>query len=326
MIKWGILATGSIANKFVSTVQGMKDEVSVIACASRNEARAKEFADQYGIPKAYGSYEELVQDDEVDVVYICTPNNLHYENMKLCIEAGKSVLCEKPFTTNQNEAQEIFQLAKEKGVFVMEAFWITMLPLHKKLQQLLADGVIGEVRHVRAEYGFIAKGERRERKLDTSLAGGALLDIGIYNIGFASMVFGYEPARMLTSVHMNEFGTDDFETMIFEYSNGRTASLTSTIGMDIPTEGVIYGTEGKIVFPDYQKAERLIIERFDGTKEEIVMPFEVSGFEYQVREVADCIREGKITSGVQTPEKTLAVLKIMDGCRNQWNLQFGCEK
>lgn len=322
MIRWGILATGNIANKFVQTIQGIPDEAKVIACASRSKEKARMFAEQYSIAKHYGSYEELVEDEEVDAIYICTPNHLHFENMKLCIEAGKSVLCEKPFTTNADEAREIFALAKEKGVFVMEAFWITMLPLHQKLQHLLEEGVIGDVRHLRAEYGFIANGARRERKFDPSLAGGALLDIGIYNIGFASMVFGYEPSKLLSTVHMNEYGTDDFETMILEYEDGKTASLTSTIGMAIPTEGVIYGSKGKITLPDYQKAERMLIELYDGTKEEIHMPFEVNGFEYQVREVARCIQTGEITSSIQTPEKTVAVMEIMDTCRKQWNLDF----
>ncbi len=326
MTKWGILATGTIAHKFAQTIKGMGEEATVIACASRNEEKAKCFAKEYNIPKYYGSYEALVQDKEVDAIYICTPNNFHYENMKMCIEAGKAVLCEKPFTVNKKEAEEIFALAKEKKVFVMEAFWVKLLPLYKELHQLIETGSIGEVRHLRAEYGFIATGARKDRKFDSSLAGGALLDIGIYNIGFASMVMGYYPKKIVSSMQKNAYGTDEFETMILEYEGGRTASLTSTIGMAIPTQGVIYGTEGKIILPDYQKAECLIVERYDGEKQEIIRPFEVTGFEYQMREVAKCLKEGKLNSSIQTPENTLAVMQIMDDLRKSWELRFDCEK
>lgn len=325
MVRWGIIATGSIANKFAKTVSLMGEEAKVIACASRSVERAKEFADQYGIEKYYGSYEELVQEEEVDAVYISTPNNYHFENMKMCIEAGKAVLCEKPFTTNAEEAKEIFALAREKGVFVMEAFWVKMMPLNLKLQELLKENVIGQVKHVRAEFGFVPDEKRRERKLDSSLAGGALLDIGIYNLGFAGLVFGLEPKNILSSVSKNEFGTDEYETLVLEYGNGKTASLTSAIGMAMPTEGVIYGTEGKIYFPNYQLAEKLRIERYDGTSEEIAIPFEINGFEYQIREVAKGIKENQVESNLHPHKDTLAMMDLMDRIRSSWDMVFTCE-
>ena len=325
MIRWGIMATGTIANKFATTINQMTGEARLIACASRDKKRAEEFASLYHIPKAYGSYEELVKDEEIDVIYISTPNNYHFENMKLCIEAGKAVLCEKPFTMNEEQAAEIFALAKEKGVFVMEAFWTKFLPGHQKLLEVLSKNTIGEVRHLRAQFGFIAQGERKNRKFDSSLAGGALLDIGIYNIGFACMVFGYEPTRIVSDVHMNEWNTDDYEMIHMEFGQGKTVSLLSTIGMSLPTEGVLLGTEGVIRFPDYQKAEYFTVERYDGRKEEIKLPFEVSGFEYQIREVNTCIAQGKQASEIQSPEHTRAVLQIMDRLRDEWNLVFDCE-
>ena len=325
MVKWGIIATGTIANNFAKTVNQMGEEAKVIACASRNVKRAKEFAEQYGIEKYYGSYEELVQDEEVDAVYISTPNNYHLENMKMCIEAGKAVLCEKPFTTNAKEAKEIFDLARKKGVFVMEAFWVKVLPLHLKLQELLKENVIGQVKHVRAEFGFVADEKRRARKLDSSLAGGALLDIGIYNLGFAGLVFGLEPKNILSSVSMSEFGTDEYETLVLEYENGKTASLTSSIGMAMPTEGVIYGTEGKIYFPNYKLAEKLRIERYDGTSQEIVMPFDINGYEYEIREVAKGIKNNQVESQLHPHKDTLAMMELLDRIRSSWNMVFTCE-
>ena len=322
MIRWGIMATGNIAHKFATTIVQMGNEAQIVACGSSNMEHAAAFAKEFHIEKYYGTYEELVQDEDVDVIYIATPNTMHVENMKMCIEAGKNVLCEKPFTTNADDAREIFRLAKEKKVFVMEAFWISMLPIHKKIAELVNSGVIGEVQHIRAEYGFPVSVERRARKFKRELGGGALLDIGIYNIGFVAMTLGYKPTHIKSSVHMNEFGTDDFETMIFEYDNGKTATMTVSIGMKINKEGCIYGTKGCIYLPDFQKADKMSIEYHDGTSEEIDMPMEINGFEYQIRETMKCIENGNSTSDIQTPDNTIAVLEIMDSLRKQWQLEF----
>lgn len=318
MIRWGVLATGTIAHKFAATIMNMGNETQIVACASRNIEHAKSFAQEFSIPKYYDSYEALIQDKEVDVVYIATPNSLHLENMKMCIEAGKHVLCEKPLTTNADDAKEVFALAKEKGVFLMEAFWISMLPMHLKIVQMISDGMIGEVRHIRADYGYTVQGQRKLRKFDASLGGGALLDVGIYNIGFVSMIFGYHPVDIQSKVHISEFGTDDFETMIFEYESGATAALSVSIGLKLGKEGVIYGTKGSIRLPDFQMAQKIVVDSYDGTTEEIDMPFEINGFEYQVREVIKCIENGKISSSIQTPENTIAVMEIMDALRMQW--------
>lgn len=318
MVRWGILATGTIAHKFAQTIIHMDDDTQLVACGSRDIEKSKAFAEEYSIPKYYGSYEDLIQDKEVDAIYIATPNSMHLENIKMCIEAGKHVLCEKPITTNAKDAMEVFALAKEKGIFLMEAFWISMLPMHLKISQLIAEGTIGEVRHIRADYGFTVQGARRARKFDASLGGGALLDIGIYNIGFVAMILGFKPVKLQTTVHMNEFGTDDFETIIFEYDNGATATMAVSIGMKMEKEGVIYGTKGSIRLPDFQKAEHMKIELYDGTTQDIQMPFEINGFEYQVREMIECIDRGQVSSSIQTPENSIRVMELMDLIRDQW--------
>jgi len=318
MIRWGILATGTIARKFAKTINSMDNETQLVACGSRNIEHAKAFAQEFSIPKYYDSYEALVQDEDVDAIYIATPNNLHFENMKMCIAAGKHILCEKPLTTNAKDAKEIFRLAEEKGVFLMEAFWISMLPMHLKIAQIIADGVIGEVKHIRADFGFTVQGERKNRKLDASLGGGALLDIGIYNIGFVAMTLGYQPITIQSSVHMNELGTDDFETMIFEYENGATASMSVSIGMKIEKAGAIYGTKGSILLPDFQQAEKMYVDFYNGTVEEINMPVDINGFEYQIREAIKCIEDKKTSSSIQTPQNSIAVMEIMDSIREQW--------
>lgn len=326
MLKWGIMSTGTIAKKFATTVNQMKDEAQLIAVGSRSQASAQGFADEFSIPKAYPTYEALVADPQIDAIYVCTPNNLHFENVKLCLKAGKHVLCEKPFTTSAAEAEELFALAKGKGLFLMEAFWIKHFPLHKELKQMLADGVIGTVKHLRAEFGFIANGSRRTRKLDLALGGGALLDIGIYNIGFACMVLGYHPLKIQSAVRFNEMGSDELNTMILEFEGGATANLMSTIGMAFPTEGLIYGSLGTIRLPNYQLAETMTVNLYDGTSYVVERPFEINGFEYQIRETANCIAQGKTSSSVVTPEDTIAVLKIMDQIRETWGMKFDSEK
>ncbi len=326
MIQWGILATGTIAHKFAKTLLSMDKEAALVACASRKLEKAEEFAKQYQIPRYYGSYEELAGAPEVDVIYIATPNSMHYENIKMCIEAGKHVLCEKPMTLNAKEAKELFELAKQKNIFLMEGFWIQLLPLYDTVKKILQAGEIGEIQHLSAAYGFIAQGARKARKFEYELGGGALLDIGVYVIGFTSMILGYYPEKMKSFVKINEVGTDEFENVILQYSQGKTASLAISIGINMPKEAVIYGTNGRMRFDDFQNAQKVTIEFNDGMSRVIESPFEINGFEYQIREAISCIESGKYCSDIQTPEKTVAVLEVMDSLRYDWGMKWESEK
>lgn len=229
-MNWAILATGTIAAKFAETVNGMKGEDRLAACGSRSREKAEAFGKKYGIPRTYGSYEELLRDEEVDAVYVATPNNMHYENCMACLEAGKHVLCEKPFTTNVKEGERLFAAAEERGLFIMEAFWIRHLPALKKMQELINGGVIGQVGFARCDFGFVAEGARKARKFDSGLGGGALLDVGIYNLGFLRMVMGdKQPEHVTSEYHLNEFGTDDYSTVLLRYPGGFRAAATASI-------------------------------------------------------------------------------------------------
>ena len=210
-MKWGILATGNIAKKFASTINQMsKENEQLAAVGSRHMDSAKAFAREHDIPRFYDSYEALVNDPDVEAVYVATPNSLHYENCRLCLEHGKHVLCEKPFTINEKQAQELYRLAKDKHLFIMEGLWIWFLPLYNRLRNILIQGTIGEIKHISCQYGFVATGARKERKFNSALGGGALLDIGIYNLGFLRIVTGCDPQNVeTTKVHINENGTDD---------------------------------------------------------------------------------------------------------------------
>lgn len=324
-MKWGILATGNIAKKFANTVNQMKENgepQEVIACGSRSLEKAKEFAAAYEIPKAYGSYEEMLADSEVEAVYIATPNNMHYENCKACLLAGKHVLCEKPFTVHVAEAESLYLLAQEKGLFIMEGFWIRFLPMLQKLRKVIADGTIGKVMWARSDYGFIAKGARRERKFDPELAGGALLDIGIYNLGFMRMVMGDEnPVSFSSTVRMSEFGTDEFSTIILNYPEGKTATVTTCIGLEIPRKAAIYGEKGAIYLEDFQHATKLRICVNGEEPVELEESILMGGFEYEIREVERCVEAGMCTSDVLKCEDSLEILQLMEDILASWEMQ-----
>lgn len=326
-MKWGILATGTIAAKFAETVNAMEKEQTLAACASRSMAKAEAFREKYSIARAYDSYEAMMQDSEVEAVYIATPNHMHYENCLMCLKAGKHVLCEKPFTVNREEAEKLFALAEEKGLFIMEAFWIRFLPALQKMKALIEAGVIGDVVWARSDYGFVAKGARKDRKFDSALAGGALLDIGIYNLGFMRMVMGdVQPETFESQYHINEYGTDDFSTILLRYPNGKSAVVTTSIGIPMTRYAMIYGTKGSIALEDFQHAEKLIV-RVEGEAEQVIeLPMEINGFEYQIREAERCVRLGMSTSNMLKAEDTLDILELMSNIRKSWGMKFTCER
>ena len=325
-MKWGILAAGTIAAKFARTVNAMTGEgETLVAIGSRNIEKAKGFADEHGIPKAYGSYEELTADPEVEAIYIATPNNLHYENALLCLGAGKHVLCEKPFTTNAEDAQALYALAEEKGLFIMEAFWIRFLPLYEKLLEIIRSEKYGKLRHARCDYGFIAQGARRERKFKSELGGGAPLDIGIYNLGFLHMIMGESPESFTSEVHFNEFGTDDFSVLQLTYPGGRTAHALQTIGMQIDRQGALYFDKASVYLPDFQGAFSMTVQPVGGETYTVECPPDVNGFEYEIREASRCVKNGMSHSDIFRPEDSVAVLALMDEIRSSWDMRFAFE-
>lgn len=326
-MKWGILATGTIAAKFAKTVAEMRsDGEKIVAVGSRDAKRAQEFADTYGIEKAYGSYEELAEDQEVEAVYIATPNSMHFSNAMLCLKNGMHVLCEKPFTTNAGEAERLYSEADERGLFIMEAFWIRFLPLYEKLLRIIETKELGELRHVRCDYGFIAKGARRERKFKSELGGGALLDIGIYNLGFLHMLMGAAPETMTSEVHFNEYGTDDFSVLQLKYPGGQTAHSVQGIGLQMERQAALYFDKATVYLPDFQTASSMTVKPVEGEAYTIESPFEINGFEYEIREVTRCVRAGKTHSEIFRPEDSVAVLRLMDEIRKSWNMKFSFEK
>lgn len=325
-MNWGIIATGTIAAKFAKTVNAMSTEGErLVAVGSRDKERAQKFAEEFKIEKAYGTYEELAADPDVDAVYIATPNNMHSDNTMMCLAAGKHVLCEKPFTTSAKYAEMLHRIANSKGLFVMEGFWIRFLPLYEELLKIIASKQFGELRHARCEYGFIAEGARRERKFLSELGGGALLDIGIYCLGFLRMVMGCDPEGFTSEVRFNEYGTDEFSVIQLRYPGGRTAQCLQTIGMQIERQAALYFDNATIYLPDFQGAYSMTVKPVDGEAYEVKLPPEINGFEYQIREVTRSVGAGKTHSDIFRPEDSIAVIRLMDDIRKSWDMKFPFE-
>ncbi len=322
-MNWGIIATGNIAGKFAKTINLMAGEGQKLAAVgSRDLSRAEEFAKQYGAEKAYGSYEELCSDKNVNAVYIASPNNLHFENALMCLENSKHVLCEKPFTLCERDAKMLYDKAEEKRLFIMEGLWTRFLPLYGELLKIISSKKYGELRHARCEYGFIAEGKRRERKFLNELGGGALLDIGIYNLGFLNMVMGGEPERFDTEVRMNEYETDEYSVIQLVYPNGKTAQCLQTIGLQIERQAALYFDNASIYLPDFQGAYKMTVKENGGGEYTLEFPPDINGFEYEIREAENCISAGKTHSDIYTPRDSISLSRVMDSIRNTWGMKY----
>ena len=322
-IGWGILGCGDIAHTFAAGLKVLK-RGRLVAGASNTPGRAQAFADQHGLPRSYTDYESLLADPEVDVVYVATTHNFHFENVKLCLEQGKHVLCEKPFTINAAQTRELISLAGKKGVFMMEALWTRFLPAIRRLQELLAGGVIGEVTGVYANFciGLDLPAEHRMRNI--SLAGGALLDLGIYPISMADIVFGRLPDRISSLATLDPgTGVDEFSCYILEYGNRGKALLSSSYSQSAPIEAIVSGTGGHVRVPHFLGAQELQIHRAHTEPEILRFPCgENESFQYEIAHVMDCIEAGRTESEIMPLDKTLEIMALMDALRQPWGLVY----
>ncbi len=324
VVRWGILGPGSIANRFAEGAHALPD-ARLIAVGSRDRSRADAFADKYGIPNRHGSYESLVQDPDVDVIYVATPHNFHHEHSLLALNAGKPILCEKPFTINEGEARDVMELARAKRLFAMEAMWTRFFPAMYRVRELLSQGAIGNPKIVYADFGFRGKFDPKGRLFNPDLSGGALLDVGVYTVSFASMVLG-EPARIAGLAALGETGVDEQAGMVFGYANGAQAVLSTSIRANTPHSAAIVGEEGTItIHPSWWKPDRLTVSSSDQADEEVHLPYESTGFNYEAAEVARCLRAGKLESDIMPLNESLAIMRTMDTLRSQWGLRYPME-
>lgn len=322
-LRMAILGAGKIAGKMAETVAHLRD-VELLAIASRNMEKAEIFAKEHQIKRAYGSYEEMVNDGEVDLVYIATPHSEHYKNMVLCLNNGKHVLCEKAFTINADQARRIFTLAKEKNCFLMEAMWTRFHPFTNDVKDQLEKGIIGEIKWMEANYGFYSM--EIERMYRPQLAGGALLDLGIYPLTAVSILFGDQPVKINSTGVLTDLGVDARSQTVFTYEDGKMAVVSTS--MDSYSDGRIrvHGTKGFVEIDGVANWERMRV--FDSRRNLVATyerPKQISGYEYEVEAACKAIREGKLECEGMTHEQTLRMMEQMDALRDMWGMKYPME-
>jgi predicted dehydrogenase len=317
-IGWGILGAGSIATKFATDLQHLPD-AQLVAVGSRSLAKAEQFAQDYGVQRAYGSYAEMASDADVDAVYVATPHPFHKEHALLCLGKGKAVLCEKPMAVNAVQVREMVQAARERGLFLMEAMWSRFNPVLGQVQAWLDVGAIGEVRMLTADFGFRSRWNPEGRLLNPALAGGALLDVGVYVVALASMVFRGAPSSVQAAAHIGETGVDEQTAMVFAYEGGGLALLSCAVRTVTPHGARIDGTEGAIEIPRFWHATTACLIRPGQEPLETTGTF---GYHYEAAEVMACLRQGKVESGTMPLAESIAIAETMDKVRAQIGLTY----
>jgi len=321
--KIGIIGCGGIAKKMAATLGKMK-EVQRYAVASRNQEKAQAFANEWGFEKAYGSYEELANDPQVDLIYIATPHAMHYNNARMCIEKGKPVLCEKAFTANARQAEELLSFAHEKKVFITEAIWTRYMPLSLTIQDLLKKGVIGTPYTLSANLSYPISD--KERIIRPELAGGALLDIGVYTLNFAAMAFGDDIAETHSAYQKTATGVDAQESITLFYKDGKMATLQSSIYAQSDRMGVISGDKGHLIVENINCPESVrVVDREYKTVAVYQAPEHITGYEYQVYASIEAIEKGWLESPYMPHAETLRIMRQMDNLRKEWGVVYPCD-
>lgn len=316
-IRWGILGAGRIAGKFASDLQFVEN-AELIAVGSRNQQSADNFGKKFNIKYCHNSYASLVQNNEVDVIYIATPHNLHHENTLLCLQHNKAVLCEKPFAINVRQANEMINVAKQKKVFLMEALWTKFHPHYIKLQEMIRQGLVGEIKAVLVNFGFKPVPPVPARLFDPELGGGTVMDIGIYNVFIAISILG-TPDHIDAVMTPASTGVDEQCSIVFKYNNGAMAQLFSTFSSNLATEADICGTNGRIRLTSRFYEPSATIEFYKDkvdSKEIITITRETGfGYQYEARHVNDCLIKGITESPVNKFADTILLMETLDEIR-----------
>lgn len=321
MINWGIIGLGKIANVFASDLMLAK-EAKLYAVASRDARKAAAFGQEFGCHTSYASYEDLAKDPDIDVVYIATPHTYHFANTLMCLKHGKAVLCEKPLAMSLEEEELLYQEAKNRKLFLMEAMWTRFLPATEKLIQLVNDGAIGQIQLLHADFGFSANMNPEHRLFNKDLGGGALLDIGIYPIYLSLLLLG-RPHTIKAMARMSNTAVDKLCAMLFAYEHKAIASLESTIEADTPTEAHIYGSQGKIVLHRrFHQSEKISLYQQGTLSEEFELPFRGNGYIHEIEEVNRCLLSGLTESPKHTLITSLKLIEIIDRVKEEIGLQY----
>lgn len=315
-----VLGAGSIAIKMAKTIAGLKD-VHAYAVAARDYNRAMEFAEKYGFTKAYGSYEDMLKDNEVDLVYVATPHSHHYQHVKMCLENNKNVLCEKTFTVNNEQAKELFLIAEKKELLLTEAIWTRYMPSRKKIDEVIESGVIGTPTSLVANIGYNIS--HIERMIKPELAGGALLDLGIYLVHLATMIFGTEVDRIISAATMTETGVDGRNSITLIFKDGKMAAMHSSMMAILDRKAVIFGTEGYLEIQNLNNPEKLTV--YDRNYQETAVyypPEQITGYEYEILACKEAIEKGYNECKEIPHAQTIRVMEILDEIRDQWGYKI----
>ena len=319
--KWGILTAGKMSAKFVKALK-LLENADLYAVGARDKLKAKQFAEEYGFKRFYGSYEELATDPEVDIIYIASPHSLHYEHTMLCLRNKKAVLCEKAFSLNSREAEAMIAESKKQGVFLMEALWPPFQPIYRKTREILKSGNAGSLVHLDARFGFQPPYDPADRKFNLSLGGGSLLDIGIYPVNDVLYFMGV-PDEVTASACFTESGAEHTISIIFGFRDGRKATVFSSFRALAGISCTLYCEKGNIVFSRARDmSQRLNVSLNGFEPEEFSMIPDGMGYQYEAAEVMKCLDEGRIESPHVTHSYTLNLMKTLDRVRKEAGIVF----
>ncbi|KXI27290.1 Gfo/Idh/MocA family protein [Paraglaciecola hydrolytica] len=325
IFQWGIIGPGSIANKFAEAL--VKSERGTLtAIASRSPERAQEFAQRFGVKQIYSQYSELMADPNIDIIYIATPHSHHFQLAKQCLEAGKNILLEKPLTINAAQTRLLIELAQDKGVLFQEALWSRFMPGFAKLKSLLQEGKIGKLQYIQSDIGF-AFGPKPEHRLNNPLlAGGALLDLGVYSISLSQFLLEQVPDTIQAISHIGESGIDETTQVNMHYPDGQLSQFSCSIKAQCSNSMTLVGDKGRIHLPEHFWVGEQVQLWLDGKLvEKLNFPHQVNGFEHQIEESMSCIEQGKLCSDLMPHKDSLAVMRVMDEIRRQIGLRYGDE-
>jgi predicted dehydrogenase len=317
------MGAGSIAGKFATGLTATDTGV-LTAIGSRSQEKADAFAEAHDIPHRHGSYADLVHDPDVDAIYIATPHPMHRPNTLLALDAGKAVLCEKPFTVNAAQAREVVATAREKNLFCMEAMWSRFLPSIRKAVELIGNGAIGEVRMIQADFGFRTVVNPQARLFNPDLAGGGLLDVGIYPLSLSAMILG-APQAVTGFAEMGETGVDEQAAFVVKFPGDTLALCATGVRTSTPHEATIIGADGWIRLTSPWWSGSDIVLTSGGQSETIAVEKVGNGYNYQAEEVARCIAAGKIESEIMPLDESIVLIETLDELRAQWGLKYPME-
>jgi len=331
-VKWGIVGTGNISSKFAQGLQHVSG-AKIAAVASRSSESAKAFAEKFGIEKSYGSYEKMAADEELDIIYIGTPHPQHFDIVMLYINAGFAVICEKPLAVNAAQTREMIAKAREKNVFLMEGMWTRFFPAFKKAMEWLRSGRIGEPRFINASFGYDGSADRTKWRFQHDMAGGALLDVGIYPLALAFAVFGPDPVKITSSAYISK-GIDEYNTFTLEYGDGRIAVLSDAIGLKMDNSVFIGGSDGSVLMGEgWWHADRAELvpngrenKGITESREVFEQPYPATGFQYEAQAVQEYFLQGLKEAPEMPLDETLKIAQTMDELRRQWGVVYNEDK